>query len=495
MRALLTALVVGICSCVSLYAADQPLRLSLADAVRMAAEKNLDVRAELYNPAQYEAEVNRNRAIYDPQLNALTAYSDTTTPVSGSTTTFSNRGHSFQLNSSISQLFLTGATASLGFNNSYSSGSSFSSLDGFWQSSLGVSLSQPLLKNAGREATEINISVSRLSKFASLERFKNVLLSTVSQVRTEYFRLYGMRQLLEVRKVSLALARRILMETRARVAAGVLPAMEILNAEYGVTSREKELIDAELSVGNQVDVLRLLLQIDGATDIELSDQPRKDEYPIDRDEALRRALTRPDIRELQRSLDISELQTRVFRNNTRPDLSLNLSGSLVGQDQSYGRDLEKIGRVDYPAWSVGMTFSYPLGNQAAENDYRISRLKSAQTVLQIRSQEQNAINEVESYVRAVRSAYKQIEVADRGRAFAEERLRSFMRRNAVGLATTRDVLDVENDLATAKNTQIVAAVAHDNAITRLLQATGELLEKEGVRILEGDADRLYTTTR
>lgn len=495
MRTLLLALVVVVCWPAASPAADRTLRLSLADAVRMAAEKNLDVRAELYNPAQYEAQVNRNRAIYDPLLNVETAYSDTTSPVTGSTTTFSSRGHSFQFNSSISQLFMTGATASFGFNNSYSSGSSFAALDGFWQSNLGVSLSQPLLKYAGREATEINISVSRLTKFASLEHFKNVLLATVSQVRTEYFRLYGMRQLLEVRRVSLALARKILAETRARVAAGVLPAMEILNAEYGVTSREKELIDAELGVSNQVDVLRLLLQINGATDIELSDEPRKDGYPVDRDEALRRALTRPDIREMQRNLDISELQTRVFRNNLKPDLSLNLSGSLVGQEHSYGRDLERIGGLDYPAWSVGVVFSYPLGNRAAENDYRMSRLKSAQTVLQIRSQEQSAANEVESYIRAVSSAYKQIEVADRGRAFAEERLRSFMRRNAVGLATTRDVLDVENDLATAKNNQIVAAVAHDNAITRLLQATGELLEKEGVHVLEGDADRLYTTTR
>jgi outer membrane protein TolC len=70
-----------------------------------------------------------------------------------------------------------------------------------------------------------------------------------------------------------------------------------------------------------------------------------------------------------------------------------------------------------------------------------------------------------------------------------------MRRNEVGLATTKDVLDVENDLATAKNNQIAAAVAYDNAISRHFQVTGELLEKEGVRVVEGDVDKLYTNTR
>jgi len=244
-----------------------------------------------------------------------------------------------------------------------------------------------------------------------------------------------------------------------------------------------------------VDVLRLLLQINSKDDIIIIDLPRKELYQPDQGEAIQHALSRPDIKELKRSLDISELQTRVFNNNLKPDLSFNITGSLVGQDRTYDRDLDRIGRIDYPAWSVGLVLNYPLGNHAAENDYRKSRLKNAQAALQIQSLEQSAINDVLNSIRAVTSAYKQIEVADRGRAFAEERLRAFMRRNAVGLATTKDVMDVENDLVTAKNNQITAAVAYDNAITRHMQVTGVLLEKEGVRVVEGDADKLYTNTR
>lgn len=477
------------------WAAEQPVQLSLAEAIRMAAERNLDVRAELYTPAQYEADINRSRAIYDPQLNIQTHYSDFTNPVAGSYGNASNKGHSFVLDSSVSQLFWTGATATLAYNNSHNKSGSSASRNDYWQSSLGATLSQPLLKNMGREATELGISISRFSKYASLEHFKTILLTTVTQVRTEYFKLYGLRELLEVKKVSLALARRILDETRARVAAGVLPAMEILNAEYGVTTREKELIFAEKEVNDQVDVLRLLLQIPGRGELLLTDTPRRTQYPVDRDQALRHAMNRPDIRELKRSLDIGELQTRVFGNNIRPDLNLTLSGSLVGQGQSYSRDLENLGSFDYPVWSVGLTFTYPLGNNAAENDYRKSRLKNAQTALQIRSLEESAKNEVFSSIRGIDSTFKQIEVADRGRAFAEERLRAFMRKNRVGLATTKDVLDVENDLADVKNSQIAAAVAHDNAITRFQQATGQLLDQEGVRVVEGDADRLYLNIR
>jgi outer membrane protein TolC len=461
----------------------------------MAAARNLDVRAELYTPAQYEADIRRNRAIYDPLLNLQTYYSDFTNPVSGSYGNASNKGHAFVLDSSLSQLFWTGATATLAYNNGHNKTNVSASRNEYWQSSLGVILSQPLLKNMGREATDLTISISRFSKYASLEHFKNLLLGTVTQVRTEYFKLYGLREVLEVKKVSLALARRILDETRSRVAAGVLPAMEILNAEYGVTTREKELIFAEKEVDDQADVLRLLLQLPGNGEILLSDKPRRTQHAVDQEQALRHAMNRPDIRELKRNLDIGELQTRVFNNNIKPDLNLSLSGSLVGQGHSYSRGMENLGSFDYPTWSVGLTFTYPLGNNAAENDYRKSRLKNAQTALQIRSLEENAKNEVLSSIRGVSSAFKQIEVADRGRVFAEERLRAFMRKNRVGLATTKDVLDVENDLADIKNNQIAAAVAHDNAITRLLQATGQLLDQEGVHVVEGDADHLYLNIR
>jgi outer membrane protein TolC len=205
-------------------------------------------------------------------------------------------------------------------------------------------------------------------------------------------------------------------------------------------------------------------------------------------------MNRQDIREQKRNLEIAELQTRVFRNKTRPDLSLIASTSLVGQDRTYSRNLERLGAIDYPAWSVGLNFSYPIGNDAAENDYRRSRLKTEQTALQIRSLEEGAANDVKAAIRGVTNGYKQIDVADRGRAFAEERLRAFIRKNEVGLATTKDVLDVENDLATAKSNQISAVVGYNNAITRLWQVTGELLEREGIRVVESDVDKLYTNT-
>jgi outer membrane protein TolC len=254
-------------------------------------------------------------------------------------------------------------------------------------------------------------------------------------------------------------------------------------------------IDAEKALNDQLDVLHLLLQIEGRNEIVVADLPRRELYQISEDEVIRRTLNRPDIKELKRFLEINELQTRVYGNNIKPDLKLIATAGVAALDRTYPRDLEKIGTLDTPYWSVGLNFSYPIGNRAAENDYRKSRLKTEQTALQIKSLEESASKDVKVAIRSVAIGYKQIEVTDRGRVYAEERLKAFIRKNEVGLATTKDVLDVENDLATAKNNQITALVAYNNAITQLWQVTGEILEREGIQIVENDSDKLYTNTR
>jgi outer membrane protein TolC len=216
---------------------------------------------------------------------------------------------------------------------------------------------------------------------------------------------------------------------------------------------------------------------------------------VNEDSELKRAMDRPDIKEQRRNLDVAELQTRVFNTRLQPDLSFSASASLVGLDHTYPRNMETLTSADNPAWSLGLTFTYPLGNNAAENDYRKSRLKTEQTAVQIRSLEESAANDVKSAIRGIISNYKQIAVSERGRAYAEERLKAYLRRKDVGLATNKDVLDVENDLIAAKNNQITAVVNYDNAITHLWQVTGELLERQGIRVFEGAADKLYKSIR
>jgi outer membrane protein len=462
-----------------------PINLTLKEAIRLTFERNLDLKVELYNPAIAEADIHRNQGIYDPLLTAGASYSRATSadplffaPITADTVA---------ANLGVTQLLSTGGTVGLSGNSSWLSNSST-----IYSNGVNFNVSQPLLRNFGKEVTDLNINVARFNKVGSLERFAARLSDTVAQVRSDYFKLYNLRQVLEVKRTSLALANKILDETRGRVKAGVLPAMEILNAEFSSATREKDVIDAERAVRDQVDVLRLSLQLDRARDIITADQPTTDYYSVPESEALAKALaSRPELAAQRVNLKIDDLLRRVARNRTLPDLSVNATVGFDGFDSRLAGAYERTLKADYPAWGIGLQFSYPLGNRAAENDYIKSKLTLDQAQAQLLSLESGITNDVRAALRLLQSSFKQIDVTARGRAYAEERLRAFEKKNAVGLATTKDVFDVENDLVTAKGNQIQALVDYNNAITGLWHVTGELLDRQGIKLSERQADPLY----
>ncbi|MBT0654114.1 TolC family protein [Geomobilimonas luticola] len=480
---------------------ETPYPLGLKEALRLAVERNLDLRAQLYTPAMNEADVRFNRGIYDPHILLTTGYTDERTiPVSTVTTGSIDKLHqrTFTVDPGISQLFPTGATLGLTFSNYYSNTNSQSSFtrNSYWQSALTLNATQPLLRNFGREATEVGIAVALGTKEGSVYRYQSQVLATVLQVITEYYRLYYDYENLESKRVSLKDAQRLLSDTKARVKAGVLPAMEVLNAEFGVASREKDLNDAERAVQDESDVLRLLLQLNVTTVIQPTDRPVSGQIAISESDAVQKALAnRPELKEARTGIKTSEIQARVARNNTLPNLNLAASAGLNGLGSGYGRDMDRLSSGDYPAWSVSLQFDYPLGNTAAENAYIKSRLRVNQGEAQLQSQQESITNEVRAAIRALASTHKQIEVTERAQAYAEENLRAYIRRNEVGLATIKDVLDVETTLATARSNHNRALADYNIAMNQYWKATGELLEREGIIVTDNHANGLYDSAR
>ena len=472
-----------------LLAQEPAIELTLKEAIRLGFERNLDLKVELYNPAIAEADIRRSLGIYDPLLSLGARYdrSNNTNTINFSPVKFDQ----YQVSAGLSQLLPTGGLVGAAATSSKIKGTS-----GFYSNDVTFSISQPLLRDFGRENTELEIAVSRFSKEGSLDRFRTRLSDTVAQIRTDYFRLYNLREVLAVRRNSLALARTILDETQARVRAGVLPAMEILNAEFTVATREREVIDAERAVRDQMDVLRVALQLEQGRDVVLLDQPTRDSYPVVEEEALALAIrSRPELAQQRVAIKIDELQRRVARNRVLPDLTLDASLGTAGFDPRFGRTMEKTATADAPNWGIGLQFSYPLGNRAAENDYIKSKLAVEQAQTQLQSLEAGVVRDVRAAIRLVASSYKQLEVTSRGTAYAQDRLRAFQKRNVVGLATTKDVFDVENDLVTAQGNQIQAVVDYNNAITQLWRVTGEILDRQGIRVAEGVADTLYNKAK
>jgi outer membrane protein TolC len=209
------------------------------------------------------------------------------------------------------------------------------------------------------------------------------------------------------------------------------------------------------------------------------------------EQAMETALrNRPDLRIARVSLATQEFNARVAKNTTLPSLALTGSAGLTALRSAYDDALSDLAEAKTPFWSAGISFAYPLGNDAARADLAAARLRSRQAEAAIRSLEETIRLDVRTAIRALETSALQVDAAQKGVTLAEARVDSFVKRQKVGLAVTKDILQAEADLTAARETLTSARADFQGAVTRLWTSTGELLERQGIRIDDATIDAL-----
>jgi outer membrane protein TolC len=449
--------------------------LSLADAVALALRRNVDLRVESLNSSLSREDVKRSRAIYDPFLTANGS--------GGGTTLADRSGMNRSGNASVgvTQLLSSGASVNASTRTGFVTG--FEHQPGTplydYSSSVNVFVTQPVLKNAGRRITEVNIVLAKSALQDSLDRYRLFAADTVLSVITSYNRLYALRETLAYRKTSLDAAQKLLETTRANTRAA---AIDVTNADFGVAQRLRDVVDAERTARDQEAGLRYLIGMTTPEEIVPTDPPTREEPQASTEQAVKTALDlRPDLRQLRSALASNELLTWAAKDQTLPDVSLFVGAGRDGSNGTLGDNLAQM-RGGQGFWSAGVNFSMPLGNTAAESDYRKGKIRTVQAKSQIQALSWRIRNDVESDMRALISARLQIQVAGRALEQATGRLEEYRRSNQAGTATTQNVLDAEADLSAARSSRVDALEAYAAAVTRLWRDTGELLDHMGVKI-------------
>ncbi len=451
--------------------------LSLNAAIAMAVQKNIDLRIEAHNSKMATIDAIKSYGVYNPILNVSGTGGVTAVPGEAF---FSTKNMTTTIG--LTQYLPTGGNISATTQSGYFSFEPTTTPSKEWQSTAGIAFSQPLLRNAGKETFELNITLSATTLQDSLERFRSSTSDTVSNVINSYNRLYVLRQIQETRNSALISAQALLDGIKKKEP-GPAQELEIANAEFAIAQRRKDFIEASRSVTDQETNLRYQIGLDSTIKIVPSDPPSKTE-PMETDEmAVKAALEfRSDLKQLKTSLYTAQLQERVAKHQSLPDLSINASGGLSGTGYNFGESYRQIGSHPGTYWTAGMQFSVPLGNTTASNEYIKSKIRTEQVQDQIKALSWRIRNDVEYNMRALISARLQMQLADKSSQSAEQRLEQYRKSNLLNTSTIQDVLNAENDLNFARNTQLEAVETFSNAVTKLWKDTGLLLDRHGIRI-------------
>ncbi len=483
-------------------------RLTLAEAVHAALQHNPGVAARRLTPLSEREKVRRAEAVFDPVLSLNAEKQHREAPNSNALTGVrENITTDVNANLRLQKQLRTGAQFTIDFtNNRFVSNAEFQSLVPQYRPELLFSLNQPLLRNFGANFAYLLVDITNLTSEAAAYAYRAELADFVKRVIEAYWAVVFARQNLQVQEQSLELARQTLRENRERVRIGLLAPVAVKEAESQAALREEQVIVASNALDNARRALRQVVYLRrGDTfvpeSVEPVEDPRTAPVTVEAESALAVALERrPEIVAQNLELRSRNLTVRVRENQLLPRVdfvgNIGLNG-LAGDPEpvefqgqtiitpfggSYGRALDRMVDTDYYQYKAGVEIEIPIGNAAAKSEYAQAKIDVSQSELNRRQLLSDITLEVGKAVNDVVANMKRIQSARVARELAEENLRNQQKRLEVGIATTKDVLDFQNDLTTARGVEVQAATDYNVSLAELARAQGTLLDAYSVVI-------------
>ena len=409
-------------------------------------------------------------------------------------------------NAGIQQGFASGALAGITFNNSRQSGNSTSAqYNPFTGSSLGVTVTQPLLRGFGPGLNRRFIRIAgNERKIASL-LFQQQLVVTVYGVIRLYTDYVALSEDEKVKQETADLAEKLFADVKAQVDEGTLAKVELTRASAQVFTTRQDLINAQGLREEQEALLKNVLSRTGNQDSSLRAArviptdplsiPDKDEVRPIQDLIQDAMANRADLGQARLQIDNAQIGLAGARNATLPQLDLvgvMQNNGLTGDANpfssnpspiylgGYGNALGQILSRNYPTYGVGLQFSLPIRNRIAQADLARDTIQVKQFQIRLRQFENQARLEVEDALIAMRRARSSYEAAAQARKLQEESLAAEQAKFEVGASTAFFVIQYESMLAQARSTEVAAKSSYVKARAALARATGSILDENHI---------------
>jgi len=358
----------------------------------------------------------------------------------------------------------------------------------FWGTSLIATLTQPLLRGAGKAITRSGITLAELSADASQERLSRLAESTIADVENAYWNLGLAEELEKVAGDSLLRAQDLLDRNEQLLALELVAETDTITARRGVAARETTLTDAIRLREDRTDQLIFIVFGEQAwarlqaLGVGIGTEPPPNEAPtipaIEQLEASART-ERHDLLAAGFDIDRSELAYTVAQDDTRPDLSLVASYTASTSDTDTFRlfSVGQIGDSRFSGVKAGVQLTYPLGNDLAVARRTQAQLDVDRSQLVRTAVENGIVVEVREAVRATRSNVEKLEQASRAHDLATQQYDNGVQQLQLGLIDSFRLLQFDEERLDAAVIELQARYALAAAITRYELAIGSIDDK------------------
>jgi len=450
---------------------------------------------------------------FDPVVSGLVSAQHLTTPEYDPLQTGSNwlAENTVGANVGVNAGFSPGTQVGVSFDNSRNTTNAVGyTYNPFVASSLGFTITQPLLQGFGASLNKRFILIARNNRKVADLIFRQQVMDTVSGIARLYTDLVSLNEDVNVKQEALRLAQRLYEDNRNQVDQGTQAPIEVTRANAAVSVSRQALIVAQGLVRQQELILKTAITRGGLTNPDLlaahiipTDMLTVPDRESDSalSELVAEALcNRPDLAGASLQVENSEISLKGSLNAVKPQLDLvgtvqnagmagNLNPLATTRPTSltpggYGTALGQVLGRDYPTYEIGLQLNLPLRNRVAQADAVRDELQVRQTQVRRQQFEDQVRLEVADAQESLLQARASYAAAVEARRLQDQSVSVEQQTFDVGLSTNLLMIQYENYLAQARSTEVAAKGAYVKARIALQRAIGTILDENHVVLEE-----------
>jgi outer membrane protein TolC len=473
------------------------LPLSLDDCRRLALAHNLGLRAQRETLAAagflraaelgaFEPDfVGSASQEYNQRLNTVEQ------TISQGTTVFQEKNKLYA--AGIEGLSPTGATYNIGYSvhdlNNNLRVLPTDPLQRQFESFLGLTVSQPLLKDAGTSSTYAHLRLAKEDEKIARQDFRRQLLVVVGSVESVYWDLYVAQERLGLRLASVAAAEKLLTENQERVHEGKMAEIELVEAQAGRAQRRSAASEAQqhlIEVSGRLRTLFAEPVNEPNWVLHASDVPPPPGAPPSIDTALQDSvMLHPEYLTRLHRAEQEKIRIAYAKNQRWPQVDLKASYGQNGLGSSDGASWDDLDHHYHESWSVGIEMRIPImGGIRQANTLHAAQAHGREALLNLKAAEVEIANNIFTAERKVESlravAANYDDVAQAG----QHLLKNEQSRLAEGKTDSRRLLEVENQFSDAQVAALESRGEYEKARVEFEMACGRLLKLRGVDLVE-----------
>jgi outer membrane protein len=367
--------------------------------------------------------------------------------------------------------------------------------NGEYSATVGITMTQPLLKNFGTGATLARIRLAAISSDIAYQDYRRQLMLTLAKAESAYWDLYFSQEQARISADSLQTANAIFEDNKARVEVGKSSELEVLQAQAGVSLRRARRNDAMQRFAEAANQLNTLLSGTGsATNISIwaAEGPEVHEVALNYYDGYGSAMeNNPDYLTRKHQAIAENVRLAYARNQRLPQLDLKGSYGLNGLGESPDQAHEDLYDSRFPAWSVGVELRIPVtGGIRERNEYAAAKLSKQKAIVNLKDIEVQLGNALGTAILKVSNLRESVEDHRTVISFHQQLLENQVTRLQAGVIDSRTVLETEEKLFEARIALLENLVAYQKSLLELELVKGTTLLNRNIDMSKAELQEM-----